>query len=329
MLDVTYISLSRCHRIGQQAKVRCLYIIAKGTLDEVLFLLIKKKFRDLGEFVEGKEEMDIVINKSYRDEKEAMKSICMVDCNNDDDLDFKDNIEESDAFETLINEDIFQHEIEELGEEQAGIRPDDDDDENGDNKLSMIGQMNTSNSKPNTSKDTKKEEIIEDAGSSQQHAICLSDDEGETPDEPQTMSDILEAVDAKEGIIPYIPGRTKIPDSKMYCMFFNESSYGFLASPISGRIVITASDQTNKEIATGDFVFSVNDTTFPLGIKNGIIFMRHAISKPPVKVCFVRNKHFSIWFKEWTASRMAKKKEPNKQSERNSSEIETIEILDD
>lgn len=39
----------RCHRIGQQSNVRCLYFIAKGTLDEVLWKLIEKKFRDLGE----------------------------------------------------------------------------------------------------------------------------------------------------------------------------------------------------------------------------------------------------------------------------------------
>ena len=41
----------RCHRIGQQATVRCLYFIAKGTLDEVLWKLIEKKFRDLGEVI--------------------------------------------------------------------------------------------------------------------------------------------------------------------------------------------------------------------------------------------------------------------------------------
>ncbi|EED91959.1 THAPSDRAFT_262487, partial [Thalassiosira pseudonana CCMP1335] len=39
----------RCHRIGQQARVRCLYFVAKSTLDEVLWKLIEKKFRDLGE----------------------------------------------------------------------------------------------------------------------------------------------------------------------------------------------------------------------------------------------------------------------------------------
>lgn len=39
----------RCHRIGQQARVRCLYFIARGTLDEILWKLIEKKFRDLGE----------------------------------------------------------------------------------------------------------------------------------------------------------------------------------------------------------------------------------------------------------------------------------------
>lgn len=44
----------RCHRIGQQARVNCLYFAAKGTLDDVLWQLIEKKFQDLGEFVEGK-----------------------------------------------------------------------------------------------------------------------------------------------------------------------------------------------------------------------------------------------------------------------------------
>ena len=39
----------RVHRIGQQAACRCLYFVAKGTLDEVLWKLIEKKFRDLGE----------------------------------------------------------------------------------------------------------------------------------------------------------------------------------------------------------------------------------------------------------------------------------------
>ena len=46
----------RVHRIGQQSNVTCLYLIAKGTLDEILWKLVEKKFHALGEFVEGKGE---------------------------------------------------------------------------------------------------------------------------------------------------------------------------------------------------------------------------------------------------------------------------------
>ena len=59
----------RCHRIGQQARVRCLYFIGKGTLDEVLWKLIEKKFRDLGEFVEGKENMGIALEREMEDDE--------------------------------------------------------------------------------------------------------------------------------------------------------------------------------------------------------------------------------------------------------------------
>lgn len=61
----------RCHRIGQQARVRCLYFIARGTLDEILWKLIEKKFRDLGEFVEGRENMDIALERELEEEDES------------------------------------------------------------------------------------------------------------------------------------------------------------------------------------------------------------------------------------------------------------------
>jgi SNF2 family DNA or RNA helicase len=65
----------RCHRIGQQAKCRCLYIVAKGTLGEILWKHIEKKFRDLGEFVEGKEKLELVVHKRYVGSSSLMKSI--------------------------------------------------------------------------------------------------------------------------------------------------------------------------------------------------------------------------------------------------------------
>eukprot|EP00957_Ditylum_brightwellii_P208032 15355580-Ditylum_brightwellii.AAC.1 len=55
----------RCHRIGQQSNVRCVYFQTRDTLDEILWRLIEKKFRALGEFVEGKEKQKIVVHKTY------------------------------------------------------------------------------------------------------------------------------------------------------------------------------------------------------------------------------------------------------------------------
>ena len=74
----------RCHRIGQQARVRCLYFIGKGTLDEVLWKLIEKKFRLLGEFVEGRENMDIALERELEDDEheEILKSEDNVDDGN-------------------------------------------------------------------------------------------------------------------------------------------------------------------------------------------------------------------------------------------------------
>jgi len=44
----------RCHRIGQLATVKAKYLIARNTLDDVLWQLADQKIRSLGEFVEGK-----------------------------------------------------------------------------------------------------------------------------------------------------------------------------------------------------------------------------------------------------------------------------------
>jgi SNF2 family DNA or RNA helicase len=65
----------RCHRIGQLATCRCLYIVAKGTLDELLWKHIENKFRDLGEFVEGKEKLKLLVHKVIVGSSSLIQSI--------------------------------------------------------------------------------------------------------------------------------------------------------------------------------------------------------------------------------------------------------------
>ena len=48
----------RAHRIGQTEDVKVKYLLLRGGLDDVLWELARRKFRALGEFVEGKEVRD-------------------------------------------------------------------------------------------------------------------------------------------------------------------------------------------------------------------------------------------------------------------------------
>ena len=88
-------------------------MIAKSSLDELLWHLIKKKFRNLGEFVEGKEKMEIVVHRRHDDETSA---ICAMD--NIPDEDIKGEVYNSERLEgtELIEKDIEQIAITEMQE---------------------------------------------------------------------------------------------------------------------------------------------------------------------------------------------------------------------
>ena len=136
----------RCHRIGQTATVKCIYLIGRGTLDEVLWKLIAKKFRSLGEFVEGKSK-NIDVHKNGR--------ILGIDESDDDDD--KAYNEESLHEESIAEvEDIdISDEIKNLsGEEQARLK------------------INAEDIETEVKAKSKYE-----LGSSKKMAICLSDDE--------------------------------------------------------------------------------------------------------------------------------------------------------
>jgi SWI/SNF-related matrix-associated actin-dependent regulator 1 of chromatin subfamily A len=117
----------RCHRIGQQAKVHCLYFVMKGTLDKLLWKLIENKCQILGEFVEGKEKMKIVVTKMYHSKNELLK---LIQTPNLTDFDKGDTFSEASLSDIEeIGSDI-EHEIEQLGcSEQMMLNagPDNDD----------------------------------------------------------------------------------------------------------------------------------------------------------------------------------------------------------
>ncbi len=320
----------RCHRIGQQAKVRCLYIIAKGTLDEVLFLLLQKKFRDLGEFVEGKEKMDIVMHNSYSDERRAIESICMPDSStesNNDECEHDSSFDDSN-FKTLAGQDNILHDIEELArEEQAEFKGEEEDD---DEPLDV-----QSSSKINSDAASKRGgngETINKIGASEQHAICLCDeDDDETPFEPESVKDILSHFSTHNQSQFKIHNTTKIPNTKLYYMYFDAPTYNFMVERVQGRLVIVRGENvTNGKCMPGDFILGINNMMFHLHQNNMISTMKKAIHNPPVKLLVGRNADFSnliIQYRNRIDEEKAKAKK-QQQQHKDTSHQDLVQILE-
>lgn len=233
----------RVHRIGQQARVRCVYIVAKGTLDEILWKHVEKKFRDLGEFVEGKEKMKIVVHKTYNGSSEFRKNLEVEKLDSDDEHDAdEDGMESADELEAELH-----HDIEELErEEQAMIKS-----EEADEDLEREGDAKTPAAKPCIA--TEKKPI---AGATENEAICLSDDD-DGDDEPLLVQRSLE----EEGI----HRERKFPELKVYKMRFFAPSCGFQFVVFKGRVVVLSKDKNNKRLkpggkpSVGDIIVAVKD----------------------------------------------------------------------
>ena len=58
--------------------MQCIYFVALGTIDDLLWKLLETKFRDLGEFVEGKEKQKLVVHRTYH----GVKDLYSVDTSN-------------------------------------------------------------------------------------------------------------------------------------------------------------------------------------------------------------------------------------------------------
>lgn len=329
----------RCHRIGQQAKVRCLYIIAKGTLDEVLFLLLQKKFRDLGEFVEGKEKMDIVMHHSYSDERRAIESICMPDSSTDSNNDESEHDSSFDDpnFETLAGQDNILHDIEELArEEQAEFKGEEEDD---DEPLDVLSSSKTNSNA--ASKRGGNGEMINKVGASEQHAICLcddDDDDNDTPFEPESVKDILSHFITHNQRQFKIPSITKIPSTKLYYMYFDAPTYNFLIERLQGRLVIVKGENVRNGICmTGDFILGINNIMFHLHQTNMINTMKKAMHNPPVKLFVGRNADFTNLFIQYRnridegtdSSRTTTQQAKNQQQQQTvTSDQDIVEILE-
>ncbi len=57
----------RSHRIGQIAQVNVVYFLARDTIDDILWPLLKSKMKTLGEVFEGNKNVDLDIDSKKSD----------------------------------------------------------------------------------------------------------------------------------------------------------------------------------------------------------------------------------------------------------------------
>jgi SWI/SNF-related matrix-associated actin-dependent regulator 1 of chromatin subfamily A len=314
----------RCHRIGQQANVRCLYIIAQGTLDGVLWMLLQQKFQALGEFVEGKDSMDITVHNTYYDELSAIGG----NISNDDVDDSNDSItgeiggeEIMTKLESLPDEDFLRCDIEELGlEEQVLMNQNNDDEEE-----LLVQQQDPKNM---TSK-----KVPATIGSSENHAICLIDDEHEAAEEesmvPKSFSD-LESLDfsqlQKATTMEYV----QVPNLQLFQVAFHGPRYGFQINNHAGRVIVRGAEEAASVLCSGDIVLAINGHPVPytMSFQRVAAYLKQSLQHPPVNVMFGRDHGFKKVYDRVTGFLLAKSAFSSKNSER-TDKNSVIELLDD
>ena len=250
----------RCHRIGQQARVRCLYFIGKGTLDEVLWKLIEKKFRLLGEFVEGRENMDIALERELEDDEhgEILKSEDNVDDGNGKKRKSQDVLSE------LLNTDDLEleNEIDELcheEEDMLNIKNDDEDDEPDADENIASGASTVE-----TVARSKNVAPVAKAASSKV-VIELSDDE-DVEVKPLTFAHIRNQ-NHESGILSdlKIPGELQFNKLRLYTVNYPGPHYGLIMVSCNGRVIVKSQTDNNLLFPTkvGSIIVGVNGYLLP------------------------------------------------------------------
>ena len=287
--------LDRCHRIGQNAVVKCLYFVATGTLDVLLWDLLEKKFRDLGEFVEGKEKMNIVVHHTYKSIKEV-ESIFTRSDDDDDDDDEKLGDNETAAEDDLIKlENDLQDDIVQLANEEMvmiSTSQDGEDEDGPDNGIIGI---------PAHTKNLAQAKPV--AGQTEDEAICLSDDD----DDDETSSNHKEGTKASSSAataaavtkennayINYNIMTRKLNNVRYYSQYFEGASFGIKLLMVNNRLVVANEERKHTKPALGDVLIAVNGQRLPLNcpLDNACQYMKGFLNKGIVELTFLEDEGF-------------------------------------
>ncbi|KAL7535077.1 hypothetical protein ACHAXR_007092, partial [Thalassiosira sp. AJA248-18] len=286
----------RCHRIGQQARVRCLYFIGRGTLDEVLWKLIEKKFRDLGEFVEGKANMGIALERELEDgeDEEILKTEDNGGTKKRKAQDVFSELLDTDDLELKKEIDELCHEEEDMlnikNEEEEDDMPDVDEKRTVSNE--KVGPGNAMRV-PNTA---KAEMVIE-----------LSDDE-DTDDKPSTIAHIRNLY-RESGILAKlkIDSHVQFNNLSVYTVQYPGPTYGLIMVSCNGRVVVKSHHSAQAAIAKtsntdnvkiGSIIVGVNGYVLPYmaPFHKVLQLMKHFMRTPPVTVVFAEDDDFTSMF---------------------------------
>lgn len=276
-----HIFADRCHRIGQNATVKCLYFVASGTLDVLLWDLLEKKFRDLGEFVEGKEKMKIVVQRTYKSVAEVQSIFDKIeDDDADEDAKLNENDMEAEGDDLIKLENDLQDDIVQLAEEEMGMIKQEQDDEDGaDNNRRMSLQVG--NGQPAQPKST--------LGQTEDEAICLSDD-----DEDEA---VVVKPDAKEKPTspPEVSSNNRVLiRPRFYKQWFKGASYGIQLLKIGRRLTVIQNTFGKQKPAFGDVLVAVNGhrVVIDADMNSVITYMKKALEQNTTELIFFEDEEF-------------------------------------
>jgi hypothetical protein len=292
----------RCHRIGQNAVVRILYFVALGTLDVLLWNLLEKKFRDLGEFVEGQEKMKIVVHHTYDSVKDLQSMFTNPDDDDfDEDLKIDNNEENDSEGDDLIKlEDDLEQDIVQLAQEEMIMVTQGEEEDGADARMSTDA--------------VQPKDIVEgnaSLGQTEDEAICLSDDDDDDEEQDTKPSPKQESArpDASTSISSCDNERRAIYDKskafshcRFYTQLFEGIGYGMNLLIYEGRLVVAKQlRQGNAKPAPGDVLIALNGSEFPLNFSmaDAVRFMKQSILEAPVELTLIEDEEFSRYCKDF------------------------------
>lgn len=299
----------RCHRIGQQARVRCLYFIGRGTLDEVLWKLIEKKFRDLGEFVEGKEGMDIALERELEDdeEHEILKADVGTGSNKRKSQDDLEDFVDTDDVELAAEIDELCHEEEEML--KAKCEEEDDDPDSFEKEASSEDKRGNNASSSSARAGATETSVIE----------LLDEDTDEKPSLTiaETRQLYLDSgVMAKVLLDPTV----RFNKLRVYTVRYPGPSYGLIMVSYNGRVIVRSFNASRanhnwSKPEVGSIIVAINGLVIPHGAPFGKIlqYMKNVMMRPPVTVTFAEDDEFTSMFIEDIVPNMPTKTKPDTQ----------------